>query len=254
MAKNETYEEFVDKFKPKKTTDDCYTPPATYDAVKNWVVKEYNLQNHEIVRPFYPGGDFQNFEYTPNCVVIDNPPFSILSKIKKFYIENQIKFFLFAPHLTLFASDSQVSYVVTDSKIVYENGARVNTSFVTNLESKCCIRTAPTLKSDIESSQRVTTVIKPKYQYPSNVISSTLLGKITTLPFKINLTECAFIRNLDSQKKCRKSIFGGGYLVSDKKAAELKVAELKVAELTKVWSLSNREKQIISNLNNRENH
>ena len=31
-------------------------------------------------------------------------------------------------------------------------------------------------------------------------------------------------------------------------------AELKAAELTKVWSLSNREKQIISNLNNRENH
>ena len=28
MAKNETYEEFVDKFKPKLTTDDCYTPPA----------------------------------------------------------------------------------------------------------------------------------------------------------------------------------------------------------------------------------
>ena len=27
MAKNETYEEFVDKFKPKLTTDDCYTPP-----------------------------------------------------------------------------------------------------------------------------------------------------------------------------------------------------------------------------------
>ena len=25
--KNETYEEFVEKFKPKKTTDDCYTPP-----------------------------------------------------------------------------------------------------------------------------------------------------------------------------------------------------------------------------------
>ena len=27
MAYNESYEEFVDKFKPKLTTDDCYTPP-----------------------------------------------------------------------------------------------------------------------------------------------------------------------------------------------------------------------------------
>lgn len=25
--KNKEYQEFVDKFKPKKTTDDCYTPP-----------------------------------------------------------------------------------------------------------------------------------------------------------------------------------------------------------------------------------
>lgn len=27
------YEAFVDKFKPKKTTDDCYTPPDVYDTV-----------------------------------------------------------------------------------------------------------------------------------------------------------------------------------------------------------------------------
>ena len=27
------YEGFVEKFKPKKTTDDCYTPPAVYDYV-----------------------------------------------------------------------------------------------------------------------------------------------------------------------------------------------------------------------------
>ena len=26
MAKNETYDEFIEKFKPRKTTDDCYTP------------------------------------------------------------------------------------------------------------------------------------------------------------------------------------------------------------------------------------
>lgn len=26
------YEAFVDKFKPKKTTDDCYTPPDVYDT------------------------------------------------------------------------------------------------------------------------------------------------------------------------------------------------------------------------------
>ena len=54
--KSKTYEEFVEKFKPKKTTDDCYTPPAVYEAVKDWAVKEYDIEGKEIVRPFYPGG------------------------------------------------------------------------------------------------------------------------------------------------------------------------------------------------------
>ena len=33
------YEGFVDKFKPKKTTDDCYTPAEVYGAVLNYVKK-----------------------------------------------------------------------------------------------------------------------------------------------------------------------------------------------------------------------
>lgn len=30
---NDSYQQFVDKFKPKKTTDDCYTPPLVFDAI-----------------------------------------------------------------------------------------------------------------------------------------------------------------------------------------------------------------------------
>ena len=40
MPKSKDYKEFVDKFKPKKTTDDCYTPPEIYEAVKDWAIKE----------------------------------------------------------------------------------------------------------------------------------------------------------------------------------------------------------------------
>lgn len=40
MPKSNTYEKFVDKFKPKKTTDDCYTPGAIYEVVKDWAIKE----------------------------------------------------------------------------------------------------------------------------------------------------------------------------------------------------------------------
>ena len=50
------YAAFVDKFKPKKTTDDCYTPENVYEAVLGWVVKEYGIDPGNVVRPFWPGG------------------------------------------------------------------------------------------------------------------------------------------------------------------------------------------------------
>lgn len=65
----------------KKTTDDCYTPPAIYEAVKNWALShsEVDINGLEIVRPFYPGGDYEHEDYSGK-VVIDNPPFSILTQ------------------------------------------------------------------------------------------------------------------------------------------------------------------------------
>ena len=58
MAVGETYEEFVEKFKPKKTTDDCYTPQEVYDCVADWVAEKYGLDRSTFVRPFWPGGDY----------------------------------------------------------------------------------------------------------------------------------------------------------------------------------------------------
>ena len=51
----------------------------------------------------------------------------------------------------------------------------------------------------------------------------------------------------------KKAIFGGGYLMSEAKAAELKAAELKAAELkaaedVTIWPLNDKEKQIIGKL------
>ena len=77
MAKGETYEQFTEKFVPKRTTDDCYTPETVYEAVKTWAVKNLHLEGREIVRPFWPGGDYKSFAYPEKCVVIDNPPLSI---------------------------------------------------------------------------------------------------------------------------------------------------------------------------------
>ena len=71
MGKSETYEQFVEKFKPKKTADDCYTPSEVYEDVKNWVEKEYQIDG-PVIRPFWPGADYQSIEYPPDGVVIDN--------------------------------------------------------------------------------------------------------------------------------------------------------------------------------------
>lgn len=101
---NPEYAAFVDKFKPKKTTDDCYTPEPVYEAVADWVAKEFGLEKSRFLRPFYPGGDYEREDYPEGCVVVDNPPFSILAKILRDYESWGVPFFLFAPALTLFSN------------------------------------------------------------------------------------------------------------------------------------------------------
>ena len=246
------YQEFVDKFKPKKTTDDCYTPPLVYEAVRDWAVAEYHLDGRQIVRPFYPGGNFEQFDYPDGCVVIDNPPFSILAKIKEFYIIHGIDFFLFAPHLTLFTNAmAAYSFIVANAEITYDNGAKVNTSFVTNLDENF-IRTAPSLKSAVEDANKRTlrdggkTI--PKYSYPDTVISAALLGRIANEDFKLHRNECCFIRALDSQRPFKKAIFGNGFIISERRAAERRAAERRAPGDVMVFELSDREKEIVASL------
>ncbi len=270
MAFGETYEEFVEKFEPKKTTDDCYTPVAIYEAVKSWVVEEYNLPERKIVRPFYPGGDYENYEYPENCVVIDNPPFSILSRIESFYCENNIDFFLFAPALTLFSSGYKnlpITYITTGAAIIYENKANVSTSFVTNLNGDIAIRTAPSLRKEIEDAQEQQKEINirklPKYSYPPELLTGAIMNKLSNLNinFSVRKSECLFTRQLDEQKKIKKTIFGAGFLISENKATEKREAENKATEKreaenkatekereTLIWQLSKSEREKIAAL------
>lgn len=66
------YDGFTEKFKPKRTTDDCYTPPEVYEAIKKWVFRECALPDDTpIVRPFYPGGDYErNIPTAASCWTI----------------------------------------------------------------------------------------------------------------------------------------------------------------------------------------
>lgn len=134
-----SYDNFVKKFERKKTTDDCYTPPRVYDAVLQYVENYIlnpdgdSVKNYNVLRPFKPGGDYLKENYDDKTLVIDNPPFSLYSKIVRNYLNMKVKFFLFAPALTLFVVNSECQYVITNSNIRYENGAIVRTSFATNL-------------------------------------------------------------------------------------------------------------------------
>lgn len=134
-----SYDNFVKKFERKKTTDDCYTPPRVYDAVLQYVENYIlnpdgdSVKNYNVLRPFKPGGDYLKENYDYKTLVIDNPPFSLYSKIVRNYLNMKVKFFLFAPALTLFVVNSECQYVITNSNLRYENGAIVRTSFATNL-------------------------------------------------------------------------------------------------------------------------
>lgn len=245
------YEEFEDKFKPKLTTDDCYTPVRVYEAVKNWAVEKYALEGAEIIRPFYPGGDYMSEEYPEGCVVIDNPPFSILSEICRFYQEKKISFFLFAPGLTLFSIGSgEMNYIPTGVPVIYENGARVSTSFVTNM-GEWKIDTCPDLYELVTEANETDMRSIPNYQYPGNVICTVInnLAKYgETLQIKAG--EATFIRGLDAQKEEGKNIYGAGFLISNAAAERKQKAEKAVVEGTakKQWQLSERERQLIAKL------
>lgn len=254
MAIGETYEEFVDKFKPKRTTDDCYTPEGIYDVVRDYVIEKYDLHGRPVVRPFWPGGDYKSFDYPEGCVVIDNPPFSIFSQILDFYVEKKIVFFLFAPQLTVISSAGpRCKIVITGNKIVYENKAVVATSFVTNLGNyKIDVDSAlyRVIQDVMEAEKQKMTRLK--YTYPDEVLTTTTIQKLAVrgIDLKIKEEDCFFTRALDDQKRMKKNLYGASFLLSKKATAEKKAAEKKAAEKDKLieWELSDREKEIIEKL------
>ena len=267
--KFEDYEAFVGKFKPKKTTDDCYTPPEVYEAVADWVANEYNLDKSFFVRPFYPGGDYERFDYSSK-IVVDNPPFSILMKIIKFYVDHDIKFFLFAPTLTLCRYGDICTVMPIGVSIEYENGAVVNTSFATNLEPhEIRARTPPTLYKAVDEANKISKQKDKKslskYSYPMELVTTAAIYPFAKygIDFVIPRSESVRVSALDAQRKCKKAVYGCGWLVSERVKAERVKAEQVKAEQEKAeqekaeqekalrCELSEREKEIITALSSR---
>lgn len=252
---DEGYNEFVDKFKPKLTTDDCFTPSKVYEAAKDWAVKEYGWKGRPIIRPFYPGGDYQNEKYPKNCVVIDNPPFSIMSEIVTFYAERNIDYFLFAPHLTVLGIRAARSRVAVGVDVIYENGAKVITSFVSSCGAT--IRSAPLLyelvdKAAKEYAKELRGAELPIYKYPPEVMTATRLSVLSQYGQTFECDNCIRISELDSQKEQGKAIFGNGYLIDSGSAEQAARAEQAIRQEREksaiIWELSEREKGIIKEL------
>lgn len=197
------YDAFIDKFEESKTTDDCYTPDAVYNAVLDYVKANIDVSKLQIIRPFYPNGDYESIEYPKDCIIIDNPPFSIVSKIARFYIKNNIKFFIFAPHMTLFSANLECTAVVVGGDIVYENGAVVKTSFLSNIFKEIRILSAPKLYDKLKIINGNNKVSLPKYDYPNNIITVSKVQKLVEngIDFSINYNNCKHCSQLDSQKK-----------------------------------------------------
>lgn len=226
------YEGFVAKFQPKKTTDDCYTPPAVYEAVKAWACRRYGIDPSRTVRPFWPGGDYERFDYPAGAVVLDNPPFSCLAR-------------------------HGAGVIYTDSRITYHNGAVVNTAFATSYGANV-VEIAPDLGEAIKAAQRKGYTIKRTiYQYPPNLLTTQAALALARngIPYALPRREAVFIRALDAMRAEGKEAFGGALLISDRAAARKADAEQAVPHTdapTRVWTLSGRERQIIEELNHKD--
>ena len=251
------YYNWLQKFEKRNTSDDTFTPPAVYEIILDYVNQHIlNLDDLTVERPFYPDGDYQAHaqNYDENTVVIDNPPFSILSKIIDFYLQNNIKFFLFAPTMTVLSSmrNCDCTAIIAPNRITYDNGAVVDTAFITNLCGDVRVMTAPTLYNALKALEQQKPTL-PKYQYPPNVLMVNNLNKLcgAAIEFSVSANESFFISQLDSQKSHKKGLFGVGLLISDNKAKELQAKELQAKKNLINWELSDAECAIVESLGER---
>lgn len=247
------YAAFVKKFHlRKKNTDDCYTPLAVYDAVLAWVRNRYQITDDvPIVRPFFPGGDYERAEYPSRCVVVDNPPFSLARRIFKFYARRGIKFFCFYAGLMALRGCSRAmrtgAVIAPPGVIVYANGANVRTSFVTNLGDEI-LEISHELGASIERARNEKlprAAVKRVRRWPRQTLCSSAHLFSLKRDLRINFADAAEIDTLDN---CGK-IFGGGLLLSAR-AAELvkQVEQVELVKQVEQVELSARELAAVRNL------
>lgn len=241
------YDSFVAKFADNpKTTDDCYTPQDVFEAVCRYVATIHDMEGKDILRPFYPGGDYENATYPDNGVVIDNPPFSMFTRIVKFYTAHGIPFFLFGPGMTIFSACKYCTAVIINTAVTFSNGAQVRLNFATNLLGDLICTTAPSLNDDIKACPSQNTKANlPAYDYPDNVLSVSAMQIIAGggVEYAVRRSDAEIIRGLDCHPNGRGSLFGDHLLLSQAQAKAKALADRTIA-----IPLSDREKAIVARL------
>jgi hypothetical protein len=93
----------------------------------------------------------------------------------------------------------------------------------------------------------------PRYTWPKEVIMSPFLHKCSQygIDFTLKKHQVQLIEELEQQRELGKSIYGKGYLVNDEVLHQREIAEKEIAEKEDayVWELSDKERDIIAQLN-----
>ena len=251
---SEEYRKFVEKFdkEAEKTTDDCYTPQDVYECVRDYFIEEGVIpKGAKLVRPFYPGGDYEREEYPDGCVVYDNPPFSIMTQIVKYYQDKGIKFLLYCPALTSIALSKYATLIAFDFYVIYDNGAGVETFLITNLyDENIAIKS---LDGELSSrvkllpSQQCEKKNLQQYSTPPEVVDIKAVKYISCygVPMTWYRNKIKVSKNLQGYKDIGKEPFGTIYLQSKAQAQAQAQAQAKKRAIIK---LSFEEQAIVNEL------
>lgn len=249
----EEYVQYLEKFDEFKdyTTDDTFTPNDVMAEVYRYVSERWHLDPAYFVRPFWPGADYKTFNYDifgenvwDRCVVVDNPPFSMISKIVRFYTERGISFFLFAPGLVILNVAAGVPGLtrIVGGNVRYENKALVPTGFITNLPGDNIIETEPELFDKICEHKAP----RPRKVYDEHVIRSGNVINLCRIGAKVEIPRDEATDPIPCLD-CGEKVFGSCILVSDSMAEKLRREKLRREKLRDDLHipLSDREQEII---------
>ena len=117
------------------------------------------------------------------------------------------------------------------------------------------VEIAPDLGEAIQAAQRKGPAIRRTvYQYPPNLLTTQGVLALARhgVSYQLPRREAVFVRALDFMRAEGKEAFGGALLISDRAAVQKTDVERTFATTdttAKIWTLSERERKIIENLN-----